>query len=221
MTLEAQLKQITAAGFDRMPQPIAKILADGIEEIKNSGLKNSALKIGDTLPDFPLTDVNNKQHTLSSLIHKDFLVLNFYRGGWCPYCNMELRAYDKLRGEFLAVETDIVAISAEKPTFAARTTNKNQISYPVLTDTAAELMKKIGIVFQLNEPLKREYKNFGIDLTILHGNINDELAIPAVYVINKYLEVVFVHLEADYMTRLEPNALLPILREKGTLITTH
>lgn len=217
MKLQQQLKQITAAGFDRMPQPIAKILVDGIEEIKNDGLKNRALKVGDSIPDFQLTDINYQQHTLSNLMHKDFLVLNFYRGGWCPYCNMELRAYEKLRADFLAINTDIIAISAEKSTFAAATINKNQITYPILTDTAAELMKKIGIVFQLNEQLRIEYKKFGIDLTRLHENTNDELAIPAIYVINKDLKVVFVHIEENYMTRLEPNDLLTILTKKALI----
>lgn len=158
-----------------------------------------------------LQNSNGGKLLLSGLVEQEFLILNFYRGGWCPYCNMELREYERLRKSFNELDADIIGISAEILELANQTIVKNTLSFPVLTDINAQLMKAIGIVFQLDEASKREFENFGMDFTKIHGNNNFELPVPAVYVINKEMEIVFAHFEEDYMTRLEPTELLNIL----------
>lgn len=215
MTLKNELKQMRDATMARMPQPIIQVFMDSIDDIKQNRLKENALQIGDKIPDIPLQETSGKSVLLSELQQTEFLVLNFYRGGWCPYCNMELREYERLRKEFLLKDADIVGISAEVPALANQTTNKNVLSFPVLTDVDAQLMKAIGIVFQLDEASKKEFTNFGMDFTKIHGNSNYELPVPAVYVINKNREIVYVHFEADYMTRLEPSTLLDTFKIKS------
>ncbi|TMM55791.1 AhpC/TSA family protein [Maribacter algarum] len=217
MTLQEQLEQMRNATMERMPRSIIKVFTDSIAEIRKNQLKENALKVGDHVPDMNLQTINGHNSLLSDLIEQEFLILNFYRGGWCPYCNMELREYERLRKAFNELDADIVGISAEIPELAVKTSDKNALSFPVLTDFDAELMKAIGIVFQLDEASKKEFENFGMDFTRVHGNNNFELPVPAVYVINRKMEVVFVHFEEDYMTRLEPTELLNIL--KNNLIT--
>ncbi len=211
MLLKNKLQQITEAGFQKMPQPIAQIITDGITELKNSDLKTKALKVGDTIPDISLIDSNNKTVALTDFITEEFLVLNFYRGGWCPYCNLELRAYEQLTAKFKRNKTNIVAISGELPNFAQQTAQKNILSFPILTDQDGTLMQALGIKFTLGEKLRKEYKNFGLDLDRFHGNTNQELMVPAVYIIDKNLKIIFVHLEEDYMTRAEPQEVLDCL----------
>lgn len=213
MTLEKQLVQISESGFSRMPKHIAQVLLEGIEEIAASDLKRNALNVGDTIEDAQLTDVFGTKKQLSAVFEKDFLILNFYRGGWCPYCNMELRTYENLKKDFYELGANIVAISAEKPDKAYATSEKNMLSFPVFSDENAVFMKSLGIVFALNGSLKKEYTNFGIDLKQLHGNSNDELPVPGVYVINRNFEIVFRHLDEDYMTRFEPSDLLSFFEE--------
>ncbi len=217
MTLQEQLKQIRDATMERMPQSIIKVFTDSIDNIKKNQLKENALQVGDYVPNMNLQNSNEDNSLLSDLIEQKFLILNFYRGGWCPYCNMELREYERLRKAFNELDTDIVGISAEIPELVNQTIDKNTLSFPILTDIDAELMKAIGIVFQLDEASKKEFENFGMDFTKIHENNNFELPVPAVYVINKEMEIVFVHFEEDYMTRLEPTELLNIL--KNNLIT--
>ncbi|WP_271783819.1 peroxiredoxin-like family protein [Aquimarina algiphila] len=216
MTLQEQLQQISEAGFARMPKHIAKVLLDGIEEISSSDLKKNAIKVGEKINNTALVDIHGNHKNISEFVEQDYLILNFYRGGWCPYCNMELRAYEKLKNEFGNLNANIVAISAEVPNNNTKTFEKNALSFPVLSDVDARFMKSLGIVFTLNDDLKSEYSKFGIDLKQFHGNLNFELSVPGVYIINKDLEIVFSHLEENYMTRLEPIELLFFLRKQPT-----
>lgn len=214
MTLQEQLKQMRDATMNRMPQNIIQVFKDSINEIKENKLKENTLQIGNIIPDTPLHSIHNEVTLLSNIDYTNFLILNFYRGGWCPYCNMELREYEKLRKDFNLEGTDIIGISAERVELAKQTHSKNSLSLPIFTDVDAKLMKAIGIVFQLDEASKKEYKNFGMDLTKIHGNNNYELPVPAIYVINKKREIVYTHFEEDYMTRLEPKELLSIIKTK-------
>lgn len=214
MTLEQQLTQMREATMAKMPESIIKVFLNSLEEIRNDKLRERALQVGDHIPEGLLKDSTGNTVSLQSLHTSEFLVLNFYRGGWCPYCNMELRAYESLKDEFAALGVNIVAISAEVTALAAQTTTKNAISFPILTDTNAALMKRIGIVFQLDEATKREYGNFGVHLDKIQGNDEFELPVPAVYVVNRAMEIVFCHFEEDYMTRLEPSELLEIVKRK-------
>ncbi len=212
MTLQEQLKQMRDATMNRMPQNIIQVFKDSITEIKKNKLKEKTLQVGDIIPDITLQSIHNETTLLSNIDYTNFLVLNFYRGGWCPYCNMELREYEKLKNDFNIEGTDIIGISAERIELANQTHVKNSLSLPVFTDVDAKLMKAIGIVFQLDEASKKEYKNFGMDLTKIHGNGNYELPVPAIYVINKKREIMHIHFEEDYMTRLEPRELLNIIK---------
>ncbi|HAS45958.1 MAG TPA: alkyl hydroperoxide reductase [Microscillaceae bacterium] len=215
MTLQTQLTQVREATLAHAPQSAIESLNDSIAYIKTSKLEEQALQPGQVMPDFQLVDVHGIPQNIRALHTNDFLILNFYRGEWCPYCNLELRAYEQLRSDFLALGADIVAISAEKSTLGSQTADKNALSYPVLTDKDAQMMKAIGIVFQLDEASKREYQNFGLDLQQIQGNDHYELPVPAIYVLNKEMEVVFRHFEADYTTRLEPSDLLTILKNQS------
>ncbi|WP_075344632.1 peroxiredoxin-like family protein [Tenacibaculum agarivorans] len=211
MLLTKQLNELRDATMNRMPKSIIQNFNDGIEEIKKIGLKEKALQIGDTIPHFSLTDYNNKSIQLTDLNRSNYLVLNFYRGGWCPYCNLELREYERLKEDFAKAGANIIAISAETPELAKQTAQKNTISFPVLTDKDARFMKDLGIVFQLNEKTKKDYEGFGMNFTRIHGNQNYELPVPAVYVIDVNNKIVFIHFEADYMTRIEPSEVLKII----------
>ena len=106
-----------------------------------------------------LTNVQGDIKLLSDLQTSEFLILNFYRGGWCPYCNMELREYDKLRESFNKLDVDVIGISAEITELANTTVKKNALSFPVFTDVNAELMKAVGLVFQLDEQSKKEFES--------------------------------------------------------------
>jgi peroxiredoxin len=216
--LEEQLKQTRDASMSRMPQSIIKTFEDSLIEIRADRLKEKALQVGDYIPDTALKSISGNDTSLKEVHTSDLLVLNFYRGGWCPYCNMELRAYEKLKSDFAEQGANIVAISSELTDLATQTSAKNSISYPILTDVNARFMQELGIAFKLNEAVKAEYINFGINLETIHGNQNYELPVPAVYVIDKERKIIFRHFEEDYTTRLEPQTLLEFLQKQTTKV---
>ncbi|WP_298419246.1 peroxiredoxin-like family protein [uncultured Kordia sp.] len=218
MTLQEQLKVVRDATMERMPQAVIETFTNSIQTIQNDKLKQNALQIGDTIPNISLIDYYGTNVKIQEIQQTEFLILNFYRGGWCPYCNMELREFERLRSDFKKVNTDVIAISAELPKLAAQTSQKNTISYPILTDIHAEFMKAMGIVFQLDDASKREFDNFGMDFSKIHGNHNNELPVPAIYVIDRNQKIVFIHFEEDYMTRMEPTKLLEILTTKNNTL---
>ncbi|WP_298508090.1 peroxiredoxin-like family protein [uncultured Kordia sp.] len=212
MKLQEQLKAVRDATMARMPKSVIDTFTNSIENIRNDQLQQKALQVGDTIPNIPLIDNYGNSIDLKEIQQNEFLILNFYRGGWCPYCNMELREFERLRDAFKKADTDIVAISAELPQLATQTVQKNTISYPILTDRNAAFMKAIGIVFELDEASKKEFDNFGMDFSKIHGNHNNQLPVPAIYVIDRHQKIVFIHFEADYMTRMEPSELLKTLK---------
>ncbi|WP_271783836.1 peroxiredoxin-like family protein [Aquimarina algiphila] len=218
MTLQEQLVLVSEVGFSRIPKRIAQVLRNVIKEITSSDLQEKSLKVGEKITDTELIDVSGKPRQLSEFLDQKYLILNFYRGSWCPYCNMELRAYESLKDDFQLLETSIIGISIERPTITSQTSEKNTLSFPMLCDENAQFMKSLGIVFTLNDDLKREYANFGIDLKQIHNNLNYELPVPGVYIINRNLEIIFRNLNENYMTRLEPKDILTFLEEKSEIM---
>lgn len=214
MSLSKSLNQVTASGFEKMPHSIAKVLSDGIKELKTDNLASNALRSGDEIPDIQLTlTKNGEKRSLRAFMKNDFLILNFYRGGWCPYCNLELRAYEELMKQFEQASANIISISTELPDFTMSTSVRNKLSHPILTDLNAELSKEIGIAFKLNKDLQREYANFGINLSELHGNDKNELLVPAIFIIDRNMKIVWSHIEENYMIRAEPSEVLKELQK--------
>ena len=211
MSLELQLKDLGKKAFDSMPADVAKKIKDGIELTIKGDFKANALKVGDSVPSFVLKDIFENKKNVKDLIKNDYLVIDFYRGGWCPFCNMELREYQRLVNDFEKIGASIVAISPEKAEFTEVTSKENILSFDVLSDVDSKVMSEFGIVFTLDEDVKEVYGHFGIKLEETQGNSDFKMPIPATYVINKNLEVVFAHIEEDYTTRCEPKDVLDFL----------
>ena len=220
MSLNSKLNTITDNGFNRMSLKIAKVLTDGIQDLKNGNLQKEALSKKAFPSDISLYDISGKLIPLKEILNAKYNVINFYRGGWCPYCNLELRAYDALLTEFKKAGANIIAVSPELPEYTKTTQKKNAISYPTFTDLHNDLARKLGITFKLSNPLKQEYDNFGINLRQLHGDNNNELIVPAVYLVRKDLQIIKVYLEENHMKRVEPSEVLKDLKlqkEKGLI----
>ena len=179
-----------------------------------AGIGKAALGVGDTLPDATLTDATGQQVTLSGLLSKGPLVLNFYRGGWCPYCNFELKAYQELMPEITELGATLVAVTPEKPDNSLTTAEKNELSFPVLTDTANQFAKALGIVFELQGELKDIYQGFGLNLPNLNAESGWTLPIPAVYVVGADGKILFADVDLDYRRRAEPSDALAALPRK-------
>ena len=212
-TLAAQLQEFRANFRKNVPQEIQDTMGAATDALANSGLIDKTLKVGDQAPDFELPNATGKTVRLSQLLAQGPVVINFYRGEWCPYCNLELRAFQNLLPEFKAAGATLVAISPELPDHSLSVTEKHELEFPVLSDVGNKVARQYGLVFTLDESLLPIYQQFGIDVAGHNGDDSYELPVPGTYVIDSSGTVRYAFAEADYTQRAEPAAVLAAVRQ--------
>lgn len=210
MNLTRLLSNKKITNSQNIPLEKWAIMERSTNELKDASLSSNAIQKGDVLPIFNLPNVNGKVVKLTDY-QADFLVISFYRGGWCPFCNLELRALQNILPQLKALNTELVAISPETPDHSLTTSEKNELSYDVLSDLNNEYAKSLGLVFELPEDLRTVYKSFDINVEKHNGNKEYELPMPATYVINKQREIIYSFVPEDYTERLDPSVIIDTL----------
>ena len=171
----------------------------------------TALNVGAKMPSFTLSDANGKSVNSSDLLEQGNLVVVFYRGAWCPYCNLYLKKLQDNISQIKAQNATIVAISVENPDKSLSVAQKNKVSFDVLSDPKLETARKFGIVYQLDSDTNEKYKGYGIDLVKQNETKTPDLPLSATYIVNQKGEIVYAFLEPDYKKRAEPNEIIEIL----------
>lgn len=180
-------------------------------ELIASGQADRALKAGDKAPSFTLDDPDGKPVDSDALLVKGPLVISFYRGVWCPYCNLELQALQEVLPEVTARGASLVAISPQTAPNSRKSQRQNKLDFPILNDTKSEIAHAFGIRFALNDELVALYKGFGNDLPVLNADPSWVLPMPARYVIGTDGLIAYAEVNPDYTRRPDPSALLPVL----------
>jgi peroxiredoxin len=172
-------------------------------------------RVGDKAPNFVLPDALAKPVDLSNRLDNGPVVLNFYRGGWCPYCNIELRAYQALLPRIAKLGASLMAISPQAPDDALTTAEKNALTFDVLSDRGSAIAERYGLDFELSEKLKEIYIDIGNDLTMRNAADDWRLPVPATFVIAADGTIAFAHVEADYRERADPDEVIDTLERLG------
>lgn len=214
MSLTQELKARAEQSATKYPETTHAIMNNGITILREEGLVKKALKTGDKIPEVTLPNAANKTISLQELLLENKVVLSFYRGGWCPYCNLELKALQQALPEFEKNGATLVAISPEIPDNSLSTSEKNNLSFEVLSDTNNIIAKKFNLVFTLPKDLIEVYNGFGIDLNSSNGNTNQELPISATYIIDKDGTILYDFIKEDYKERADPEEILKFLKNK-------
>lgn len=207
MNLTAELTYRREANQQAIPADKQQVMAESTELLQQDALASQALAVGDALPDFQLPDATGKLKSLSDFNH-EYLVVSFYRGGWCPYCNLELQALQSALPQLEVKGAGLIAISPETPNYALNTQDRNLLTFPVLSDIDNKYAKSLGLVFQMPLELREVYHSFDINVDKHNGNLDYELPMPATYVVNKNREVVYAFVPEDYTERLDPEEIL-------------
>lgn len=195
------------------PAEIKAVMAKATEDLVKSGIIAGSLKKGDRIPDFTLPNAVGENIALRSLLERGLVVLSFYRGGWCPYCNLELRALQVALPEIEKLGANLVAISPQTPDNSLSTTEKNELSFQVLSDVGNQVARQFGLVFTLPEQLRPIYQEFGINVTAHNGDESFELPIAATYIVDRNGIVIHAFVDADYTKRLDPEEIIGILKD--------
>ena len=204
MSLKTQIDAFEVQKKANVPADILNLMDVTTEKLIAEQLSKHALKVGDKFPAFELPDSKGKQISSTELLAKGPLVLSFYRGGWCPYCNLELRALNNMQQEFADQNAQLVAVSPQLPIESLSTQQQNELAYTVLSDVSNSLAKKCGLVFTLDERLIPVYHQLGLDIPKANGDESYELPLPATYVIDSQGVIQFAFAQEDYTLRAEP-----------------
>ncbi|MEM1367117.1 MAG: peroxiredoxin-like family protein [Cyanobacteria bacterium P01_H01_bin.15] len=202
MDLTQELLKVKAHFRSQVPEDIKARMDQATSDLIHSGLAESSPQAGDILPGFALPNAAGETVKFSTLLVQGPVVISFYRGGWCPYCNLELRALQEILPDIEAKGAQLVAISPETPDNSLSTQEKNDLTFQVLSDEGNRYAKDLGLVFTLPADLRPIYANFGIDLTAHNGNKSFELPLPATYVVAPSGEIILAFASADYTERL-------------------
>lgn len=203
-TLTAQLKAQNDQARARLPQESLAVMDDATSTLAASGITDTSLAVGAAAPDFTLPGVDGEQVSLAKLLTDGPVVLAFYRGGWCPYCNLELRALQAALADITAAGATLVAISPQLPDNSLSTAEKLELAFPVLSDVGNVVAREYGLVFSLPEDLRSVYDGFGIDLPAANGDQTFELPVPATFVIGRDGSVAWRFVDPDYTHRGDP-----------------
>ena len=216
MTLQARLDAFKAdfkggkAPYFAPPE-IHPVMERATAELIASGQAGRALKAGDRAPDFSLNDPDGHPVLSADLLARGPLVLSFYRGVWCPYCNLELQALQEALPQFQALGASLVAISPQLAANSRKSQRQNKLEFPILSDTGNEVAAAFGLRFTLPDYLVELYRSLKNDLPAFNGDPGWTLPMPARYVIGQDGIIAYAEVNPDYTLRPEPEAMLPVL----------
>ncbi len=213
MSLKDELEQQLAKFKQRASAELAATLQAGVDELSGSGIVERAVKQGDMAPEFELPNAKGETVTLSTLLADGPVVLAFYRGGWCPYCNLQLRAYQRILPEIRELGARLVAVSPQTPDTSLTTAEKNALEFDVLSDVELKTARAYRILFDLSDQLKAAYLGMGRDLSVDNADGQWHLPIPATYVIAGDGRVELAYVDPEYRNRLEPADILAALKK--------
>ena len=216
LPLQAKLDAFKIEFDTRLAPPAAvEALHRSVDELIASGAPDRALKVGDIAPEFTLPDPDGNPVSSRELLAKGPLVVSFYRGVWCPYCNFELTALEEVRSEIEARGATLVSISQQLAPNSRKSQRQNGLGFPILGDHGGEVGARFGLRWTLPDYLRVAHTTLGAVLPQFNGEDSWTLPMPARYVIAQDGTIAYAEVNADYTKRPDPSAILPILERLG------
>ncbi len=222
MTLQAKLDAFKAdfeAGKPpyNVPYSVIETMHRATAELIASGAPARALKAGDKAPAFTLNDPEGKPVSSADLLAAGPLVVSFYRGVWCPYCNMELQALQAALPAFQALGASLIAISPQNTVNSRKSVRQNGLGFPILSDPRNDVAAAFGLRFALPDYLVELYQTLKNDLPAFNGDPSWTLPMPGRYVIGQDGTILYAEVNPDYTRRPEPEDMLPALRRAASV----
>ena len=212
MLLAEDIKAFQDSFIPTIPEQTLNTLMSELQGLMASGIKEKALTQNATFPAFNLANSNNESRSLATFLENGPLVISFYRGAWCPYCNLEINALQKRLPEITAMGAQLIAISPQTPDKSVDQIANSKLSFEVLSDIGNTLAKECGLVFSLPESLRPIYEAWQIDIPDHNGDDSFELPMPATYIIDTDGHIHYAFVDMDYTQRLEPDIIIEQLK---------
>jgi peroxiredoxin len=212
MSLKQQLADFRAGWHERVPPDLQEKMLRHIQHLRDGEGAPSMLDVGDRAPSIVLANATGDIVDVDQMLASGPVILTFYRGGWCPFCNLELRAYQAVLPQIQAAGAALVAISPERPDKSLSTAEKNALTFEVLSDVGQAVGRAFGLVYTFTEEVKSVYHGFGLDIPARNGAPGEwALPVSATYVIGQDGRIVYAALDTDYRDRADPEDILKVL----------
>ena len=196
-----------------MAPQFLKIMHDATRNLKNSGIEKGVVKPGTPFPNFSLHDTNNQLFDLQGFLKSGALVISFYRGFWCPYCNIDLANLNHYLPEIENLGARLIAISPEKPEYSKKIIAMQKLKFDILWDQGNNLADELGIKFTLPDKLKALYRDsFSTNLKLYHGDDDWALPMPARFIVDRNNEIRYAESSPDYTKRPDPDEMIEVLK---------
>lgn len=191
-----------------IPQDTLNTMMSELEALVAAGIAEKSINQGEVFPEFELPNANNDLRSLNGLLSQGPLVISYYRGAWCPYCNLEINALQKHLPDIIAAGGQLVAISPQTPDKSSDQITVSELTFEVLSDAGNKLAKDCGLVFTLPEALRPIYQSWQIDIPGFNGDNSYELPVPATYIVSTDSKIHYAYANMDYTKRLEPSIII-------------
>ncbi|MEU3252318.1 peroxiredoxin-like family protein [Streptomyces sp. NPDC006997] len=211
MSVNAELRAFFESRQAQFPEHVRAVMRRAGRELAESGQADRALAVGAQAPSFALPSATGRTVALDALLAEGPVVLTFYRGAWCPYCNIALRSLQRHHDDITARGARLVAVSPQTPDASLSLAEKHELAFDVLSDLGSDTAKQYGLAFDLPDDLAALYEEFGIDLHRVNGGHARTLPVPATFVVDGGSTIRWAFADTDYTTRAEPADVLAAL----------
>ncbi len=218
MSLQDEMQTLMGELGNKVPAEMMDKVGAFIGRMAEDGIEKNARKVGDTAPGFSLRNTSGDTVALDGLLAKGPVVVVFYRGEWCPFCDLELRAYQKALPEIEAEGAVLVAISPQSPEKSRSTVESRGLGFDVLSDPGGLVAGTFGLTFSMNDAEQELHKAFGADLPTINGSSDWDLPVPATFVIARNGRITWAYANSNYTNRAEP---ADVIQALSSLRSTH
>jgi peroxiredoxin len=206
-----QVKGLKEQIKNAIPSEISAVFFKEAEDLGLSDVAKNALKPGTKAPLFSLPDAAGNLISLTNALSRGSVVLTFYRGVWCPYCNLQLKTYQEVLPQIQALGATLIAISPNAPDHSLSMKEKHALAYDVLSDFDNQIARQYKIVFTQSETVAAVGKALGADIAVFNGVATREIPVPATFIIDQQGTIRFTFADGDYTKRIEPQTILDVL----------
>ena len=220
-TLASRIDASVQAFITALPDSEKRTVEESFAALQASDVAAEALGTGDTAPDFILPGATGRRTGLGELLRHGPVILSFYRGGWCPFCNLELQALQQHLSEFRSLGASLVAVSPETPDHSLSTAEKHALEFEVLCDSGNRIARNYGLLFTVHDAMRPLYLKWGLEVPACNGEDSWELPVPATYLIDTGRTIRAAHVDRDYTKRMVPQLIVDALQRLAASARTR
>jgi peroxiredoxin len=211
--LQQQIDEFIAEGASWLPPDLLRDLLRPIGQLVTSGAAENTLKEGAQAPDFTLPDTRGNMVRLSHLLRQGPVVISFYRGQWCPYCHLALRAYQQAVPQLQELGTSLVAISPQMPDHSQALAEKLALTFALLSDVGNQVARAYGLVFTIDKAVRGAHLLIGANLPAFNGTDAWELPMAGTFLVDRSGTMRLAFVDPDFTRRLDPSVIVARLKE--------